>query len=97
MIFLTDLTRSQVEDLARNPEIDAVDDASQPGGPSLEVARVTQNVDLVHSFGNYTGLGVHVAIVEGERVFTANPYLSVAAVRDGTRESKITLPEWRVL
>jgi len=88
LVFLTGLTRQQVEELALHPEVDAIYDASLPGGPALEVARVTQNADLLETWGNYTGNGIDVAIVEGERVIETNPYLNVDGRRDNTKTPK---------
>jgi hypothetical protein len=83
IIYLQGVTRFQLEELARLPEIDAIYDASIPGGPSLAIAGPTQNADMLDDVG-YDGSGVSVAVVEGERIFTGNPFLSVAGSRDGS-------------
>ncbi len=81
IVYLNGVTRSQVEALARLPEVDAIYNATAPGGPLLANARPTQNADLLADVG-YTGSGVNLAVVEGERMSTVNPYLSVTQVRD---------------
>jgi len=88
VIFLTGLTRADLERLAGQPEIDAIYDASLPGGPLLDIARPTQNADLLQLWGGYTGAGVNVAVVEGERVSNLNPYLNVVGTRDLGRTIK---------
>lgn len=80
MVYL-EVTRRQAEELAFLPEIDAIYDVPNIAGPLLSTARPTQNADLINSVG-YTGTGVSVAVVEGERIYTANPYLSVAGAFD---------------
>jgi hypothetical protein len=88
VIFLTGLSRAQLEDLARQPEIDKIYDASLPGGPLLDIARPTQNADLLETWGNYTGSGINVGIVEGERASNVNPYLNIVQTRDTGRSIK---------
>lgn len=84
MVYLEGVTRQQVEALAHWPEIDAIYNVENVGGPALGVARPTQNADLINSAG-YNGSGVHVAVVEGERIYFANPYLSVVNAYDGAQ------------
>ncbi|MCX7840365.1 MAG: S8 family serine peptidase, partial [Anaerolineae bacterium] len=79
-----ELTRRQVEELAFLPEIEAIYDVPNIAGPLLSIARPTQNADLINSVG-YTGTGISVAVVEGERIYTANPYLSVAGAFDASQ------------
>jgi hypothetical protein len=80
MVYLEGVTRQQVEELARLPGIDAIYDAPpNVAGPALSTASPAQNADLISEAG-YTGSGVKVAVVEGQRVYTANPYLAVTAV-----------------
>ncbi len=55
LVFLTGLTRSEVEELGFAEGVDAVYDASMPGGPALEIARSTQNADLVEKPGGAHG------------------------------------------
>jgi hypothetical protein len=88
MVYLAGLTRRQVEALATWPEIDAIYEVHNLGGPSLAVARPTQNADLINAFG-YNGTGVHVAVVEGERIDPGNPYLSVVAAYNASQPSAI--------
>ncbi|MEZ4768417.1 MAG: S8 family serine peptidase [Caldilineales bacterium] len=88
IVHLAGLTRTQLLDLAGNTDIDAVYDASLPGGPVLDVARPTQNMLPVADWGGYTGDGVNVAVVEGERASDNNPYLTVVETRDTTRTRK---------
>jgi hypothetical protein len=77
-------TKAEIESLAFWPELDAVDPAEGSRGPSLATARPTQNADLVNTVG-YTGVGVTVAVTEGERIFAANPFLAVSAFYDGAQ------------
>jgi len=70
-----------LEELARLPEIDALDDASGVGGPALYYARTTQNVVPINNVG-YDGSGVSVSVTEGERAFFANPYLTLTSCYD---------------
>jgi len=85
VIFLTGLTSADLERLAGQPDIDAIYDASLPGGALLDIARPTQNADLLSLWGGYTGFGINVAIVEGERVSNVNPYLNLLGTRDTGR------------
>ncbi|HZU86936.1 MAG TPA: S8 family serine peptidase, partial [Anaerolineaceae bacterium] len=50
--------------------------------PALDNARPAQNATEVNSAG-YNGLGVTVAVLEGERAFFANPALVLNAAYDG--------------
>lgn len=85
VIFLTAVTRAQLYEMARLPEVDTIYDATLPGGPLLDIARPTQNADLLETLGNYTGSGISVAIVEGERASNINPYLTIVQTRDTSR------------
>ncbi len=85
VVHLAGLTQAQLLELADNPDVDAVYDASEPGGPTLDVARPTQNMLPVSDWGGYTGSGIDVAVVEGERAADNNPNLTVVETRDTTR------------
>lgn len=82
--YLSGLTRQQVEDLAQLPEIDSIYWVPDQAGPSLSVARPSQNANLINNVG-YNGTGVSVSVTEGERIFFANPRLSVNGSYDGTQ------------
>lgn len=82
LVVLTALDRDQLAELARLPEVDMLYDASLPGGALLDIARPTQNADLLELWGGYTGAGVNVAIVEGERATNVNPNLTLIQTRD---------------
>jgi hypothetical protein len=79
---LAGVTRREVEAVAFWPGVDTVYLAPSQGGPSLGIARPTQNADLLETYGHYTGVGVSVAVVEGNRMTTTNPYLTVTGVRN---------------
>jgi hypothetical protein len=85
LVHLAGLTQAQLLELAANPDVDAVYDASEPGGPALDVARPTQNMLPVANWGGYTGSGIDVAVVEGERAADNNPNLTIVETRDTTR------------
>ncbi len=70
------LTRAQIEEIARLPEIDAIYFIPEHAGPSLSIARPTQNANLINAVG-YNGTGVKVSVTEGERAYALNPYLSI--------------------
>ncbi len=84
LVYLPGVTRAQAEMLARWPEIDAVYVVPERAGPSLSNARPTQNANLIENVG-YDGAGSNVAVVEGERAFFANPFLTLVAAFDGSR------------
>ncbi len=88
VVHLAGLTAADLQTLARNLDVDAVYDASEPGGPTLDVARPTQNMLPVADWGGYTGNDVDVAVVEGERAADNNPYLTIVETRDTTRTRK---------
>ena len=88
VVYLSGVTRQQVEELASLGEVDAIYDARNVGGAALSTARRSQNADLLELAGGYTGSGVNVAVVEGERMIGSNPYLAVTAVRDPSRVVK---------
>jgi len=85
VVHLANVTADQLLALARNPDVDAIYDASIPGGPTLDVARPTQNMLPVADWGGYTGDNVAVAVVEGERAADNNPYLTIVETRDTGR------------
>ncbi|MBI5033614.1 MAG: hypothetical protein HZB51_24100 [Chloroflexi bacterium] len=76
MAVVNGVTRTQIENLAFLPEIDAIYIVPDHAGPSLANARPTQNADLINSVG-YNGSGVNVSVTEGERASSANPYLAI--------------------
>lgn len=81
LIYLTDVTRAQLEQLKLDPAIDALYPVNNQSGPAMGIARPTQNADLVEIYGGYTGNNVNVAVVEGERSATNNPYLTIVSSR----------------
>lgn len=74
--YLEDVPRSLVEEMAFWPEIDAIYLVPENAGPALEDARPAQNAVLVNNVG-YNGNGVNIGITEGERIFFANPALTI--------------------
>lgn len=84
MAYLPNLTRSEVEKLAFWPEIDAIYIVPDQAGPSLNIARISQNAHLISNVG-YTGNGVNVSVTEGERAFFGNPYLTLDQAYDGSK------------
>ncbi len=76
-----DARREVLEELASWSQIDALDDASGVGGPSLAFARPTQNVTPINNVG-YDGSGVAVSVTEGERAYFANPFLTLTSCYD---------------
>lgn len=84
MAYLPNLTRAEVEKLAFWPEIDAIYIVPDQAGPSLDVARTSQNAHLINNVG-YTGSGVNVSVTEGERAFFANPYLTLDQTYNGSQ------------
>jgi hypothetical protein len=82
LVFLEDITLEQLETLSRNPDVDAIYDASKPTTPALDTARETHNGVLVEDWGSYTGDGVKVAVVETGRPPDSHPYLTVASIRN---------------
>ncbi len=87
LIYLANLTRRQVEDLARLPDIDAIYPVPRNSGPALNVARPAQNANLINSVG-YNGAGVKVSVTEGQRAYGLNPFLSIAAFYDATQPAE---------
>lgn len=87
-IVYLELTRQQIEALANLPDIDAIYYVPNEGGPTgrstLSSARPAQNADLINNVG-YNGNGVGVAVVEGDRVFDSNPFLTVTGNNDSSK------------
>lgn len=79
--IIVELSRSQLETVARWNEVAIVDRALMTGGDSLDIARPTHNVTPINLAG-YDGSGVTVAVVEGGRVYSLNPWLTVSQSRD---------------
>ncbi len=67
--------------IARWPGVAILDDAGGERGPSLDIARPTDNVTPINAVG-YDGSGVTVAVVEGGRIYPDNPYMTVSSSRD---------------
>ncbi|MBX3701330.1 MAG: S8 family serine peptidase [Dokdonella sp.] len=67
--------------IARWPDVAILDDTGGEQGPSLDVARPTDNVTPINAVG-YDGSGVTVAVVEGGRIYPSNPYMTVSQSRD---------------
>lgn len=59
------------------PEQAGIDQEKSIGGPELSLARRVHKADLVAARG-ITGAGVKVAVIEGDSIEFANPYLSGA-------------------
>ncbi len=81
VVHLSGVTREQLAQVQRAAGIDALYPVNNQSGPAMAIARPTQNADLVETFGGYTGNNVNVAVVEGERSATTNPYLTIVASR----------------
>lgn len=81
VVYLRAVTREQLENLSRHPEVAVIYETSQTGGPNLNVARAAQTSDHVEVIGGYTGAGVNVAVVEGERADGGHPDLTVVSTR----------------
>ncbi|MEO6076513.1 MAG: S8 family serine peptidase, partial [Dokdonella sp.] len=79
--IIIELSRAQLEVVARWNEVAIVDRALMTGADSLDVARPAHNVSPINSVG-YDGSGVTVAVVEGGRVYSANPWMTVSQSRD---------------
>ncbi|MFZ2237382.1 MAG: S8 family serine peptidase, partial [Dokdonella sp.] len=79
--IIVKLSRAQLEIVARWNEVAIVDRALMTGGAELDVARPVHNVSPVNNAG-YNGTGVTVAVVEGGRVYSLNPWLTVSQSRD---------------
>lgn len=91
LIHLSGVTRAQLTQLQRAAGVDALYPVNNQSGPAMGIARPTQNADLVETFGGYTGNNVNVAVVEGERAATNNPYLACLP----RRRSPMPLPHPR--
>jgi hypothetical protein len=68
------------------PELVQRDDVDTIYGPNvnrdlLDSAKPTQKGTIVDNTWGFTGAGIKVALLEDNRIETANPYLSVAATR----------------
>jgi len=81
LVYLSGVTQAQLEQLARHSGVVAIYETNLAGGPSLNVARVTQTGDHVEVIGDYTGAGVNIAVVEGERVNGGHEDLTVVSTR----------------
>jgi len=81
LVYLSGVTQAQLEQLARHSGVVAIYETNLAGGPSLNVARVTQTGDHVEVIGDYTGAGVNIAVVEGERVNGGHADLTVVSTR----------------
>lgn len=82
VVFLR-LSPTEIGELLRDPGVLSIDYAGGDYGPRLDVARGEVRADFVHvnPAGN-TGEGVRVGIIEGTRVCTSNPYLTVSGTRN---------------
>jgi hypothetical protein len=78
---IVELTPGAAWTIARWPGVAILDDTGGERGPSLDVARPTDNVTPVNAVG-YDGSGVTVAVVEGGRIYPSNPYMTVSQSRD---------------
>ena len=76
-------SRAQLEIIARWNEVAIVDRALMTGGDSLSIARPAHNVSPINNAG-YDGSGITVAVVEGGRVYSLNPWLTVSQTRDSS-------------
>lgn len=81
-IVYATVTRAQAEDLAQLPSVEAIYATPGFGAHELSVAPRSQVVPPLHSAG-YRGDNINVAVVEGGRIYTANPYLTVVGIRNG--------------
>lgn len=81
------VTRAQLDELARLPEIDAIYAVPKQAGPSLSVAGPTQNLPLIQWAG-YNGNGVKVSVTEGEKGYALNPYLTWTAFFSPTKPAQ---------
>jgi len=79
--IIVELDPGHAWSIARWPGVAILDDTGGERGPSLDVARPTDNVTPVNAVG-YDGSGVTVAVVEGGRVYPDNPFLTVSQSRD---------------
>ncbi len=83
-VVINGLTRAQVEKLAFLPMVNAIYLVPETAGPALANSRPSQNMTLVNDAG-YDGSGVNVAVVEGERASSSNPYLTIAGFFNNTK------------
>lgn len=81
--IVAEASRVQVETAARWPGVGVIEPETRNAGPSLNVARAAHNAVPLNAVG-YDGTGVTVAVVEGARVYSQNPFLPVAQTRDAT-------------
>lgn len=81
-----EITRPQLERVARWADVALIDLGLRDTGPSLSVARPSHNITPINNVG-YDGSGVTVAVVEGGRVYSANPFLTVSQTRDSSMAS----------
>ncbi len=79
--IIIELSRAQLEVVARWHEVAIVDRALMTGADELDAARPAHNVSPINNSG-YDGSGVTVAVVEGGRVYSLNPWLTVSESRD---------------
>lgn len=79
--IIIELSRAQLEVVGRWNEVAIVDRALMTGGDSLDVARPAHNISPINNAG-YDGSGVTVAVVEGARVYSLNPWMTVSQSRD---------------
>lgn len=73
-VVVRQIDRVQLAELARLPEVDAIYAVPDQAGPSLSIARYTQNGAALDDAG-YIGQEVKVSVTEGERAYGSNPYL----------------------
>jgi len=89
VIYASDIVPSIIVELAPGPAwsvarwsgVAILDDTGGERGPSLDIARPTDNITPINAVG-YDGGGVTVAVVEGGRIYPSNPYMTVSQSRD---------------
>ncbi|WP_395681514.1 S8 family serine peptidase [Dokdonella sp.] len=79
--IIVELAPGPAWSVARWPGVAILDDTGGERGPSLDIARPTDNITPINAVG-YDGSGVTVAVVEGGRVYPSNPYMTVSQSRD---------------
>lgn len=79
--IIVELDPGQAWSIARWSGVAILDDTGGERGPSLDIARPTDNVTPINEVG-YDGSGVTVAVTEGGRIYPSNPYMTVANARD---------------